>query len=191
MRKIVVTFLLFINASYGATFFLPLPQIKQKPDFCGEASLSMILKYYGKNFSQDYIHNTFFNLKKIKRGAYSNEIIHALKKNGYKMELKNDFTFKTRDIAIKNAKKIIPKLKKFIKNGYPVFFGWYPKQKITRKFLGHFSIIIGYNKNAFFILDPRYKKHILLMKYNDFCNYFPMPDINFKKWGIFYFVIER
>jgi ABC-type bacteriocin/lantibiotic exporter with double-glycine peptidase domain len=54
---LVVENTFMFNKSYtnAQKFVLNVPYVKQKPNFCSEASASMVLKYYDYNVSQDEI----------------------------------------------------------------------------------------------------------------------------------------
>ncbi|MBI5328924.1 MAG: C39 family peptidase [Deltaproteobacteria bacterium] len=63
------------------------PFIKQKPDYCGPASLAMIFNFYGLNVSQDEIAHEIFS-PEIK-GTLSLEMVSYAYKKGFEADIYN------------------------------------------------------------------------------------------------------
>ncbi len=188
---LILYFLILISNIFSLSLFLDYNPIKQKKDFCGETVVAIMLEKIGEKYNQDYVHNKIFDLKKVKRGAYSLEILRKLKEKGYNIEYRYNYGYKSRAILSNNLyKKNINLIKSYLNDGYPVFFNWYPEKKIDRTFQGHFSLIVGYSKNKLYIYDPRWNNKIIMVSLRKFKKYFLAPTLTFNKWGFFYFIIK-
>ena len=107
----------------------------QKSGFCAPASLKIILSYYGKNFSENYLSRLCKTDPAI--GTFHKDIIAAAKKIGFKVEARSHGT--TSDIKNYMSKKI------------PVLVGWYA-------FNGdHFSVVNHITSNYIHLTDPETK----------------------------------
>ncbi|EEP59808.1 C39 family peptidase [Sulfurihydrogenibium yellowstonense] len=133
IKKFLFIFSLLLSLSYGGEV-LNVPFERQKSEFCGPASLSSVLRYYGQNISQEEIAKSVYarNLK----GALITDLENFAKEKGFKTVLK---------------KSDIDEIKKFIDERKPVIalidYGYL---FITKP---HYVVIIGYNDNGFIIND--------------------------------------
>jgi ABC-type bacteriocin/lantibiotic exporter with double-glycine peptidase domain len=133
LKKNVLFSFLFLSLSYGAEV-LNVPFERQKSEFCGPASLSSVLKYYGQSISQEEIAKSVY-LKNLK-GALITDLENFAKEKGFKTILK---------------KSEIDEIKKFIDERKPVIALLdYGHLFITKP---HYVVIIGYNDNGFIIND--------------------------------------
>lgn len=182
------TLALLVNA---APVLLPVTPIVQKKDYCGEASVAMILTFFGKPLSQDYVHDTIFGLSHTQRGAYSTEIISSLQRAGYSIRTEAHYALKERSALPESVStRLIQIFKRSLDAAEPVIYGWYPKKEIDTTFYGHFSVIIGYDEDGFFVIDPRVDQ-VLFYSYDMFSRYLLLPTLDFKQWGYFYVIISR
>lgn len=175
----------------AAPVLLPVTPIVQKKDYCGEASVAMILTLYGKPVTQDFVHDSIFRLSRTQRGAYSTEIVSSLRNAGYIISTESEYALRER-ILLPDAvaERLVLLFKKSIDDATPVIFGWYPKKEIDTTFFGHFSVIVGYDEKGFYVIDPRIDQ-ILYYSYDIFVRYLPLPTLDFKQWGYFYLIINR
>ena len=182
----------FLNNIFSSITLLSIKHLKQKKDFCGEASVAIMLNQLGYSYSQGFVHRSIFDLKNVERGAYSLEIISKLKNKGYLIEGDYNYGFNSsRGLSHENYKIIVKNIKNFIDKGYPVFFNWYIKDKAENKNKPHFSLLIGYtDKNEFLIYDPRWKDKIFKIKIQKLEKLFLIPTVDKKKWGYCYFIIK-
>jgi len=140
-----ISFLLF-SLSYGGEV-LNVPFERQKSEFCGPASLSSVIRYYGQNISQEEIAKSVY-LRNLK-GALITDLENFAKEKGFKTILK---------------KSDIDEIKKFIDERKPVIalldYGYL---FITKP---HYVVIIGYNDDGFIINDGYEEK--INMSYGEF-----------------------
>ncbi|MFH1308204.1 MAG: C39 family peptidase [archaeon] len=125
---------------------LPVKHHKQINNWsCGPSSLKIVLDYYDdKRYVRSLIKKTGCNLS----GTYHKGFRKALKRMGY------DFYEK------ENAK--ITDIEEFIQKGIPIIVDYQAYHG------GHFSVVIGYDKNRFLLSDPAYDKKYKWVKKSDF-----------------------
>jgi hypothetical protein len=73
----------FAETSYRDTLVKNVPHVKQRPDFCGEACVEMVLRKLGKKGDQDYVFNMSSLDPAYGRGCYSADLKRALKQIGF------------------------------------------------------------------------------------------------------------
>jgi ABC-type bacteriocin/lantibiotic exporters, contain an N-terminal double-glycine peptidase domain len=138
LKKNLFFSFLLLSLSYGGEV-LNVPFEKQKSEFCGPASLSSVIRYYGQDISQEEIAKSVY-LRNLK-GALITDLENFAKEKGFKTILK---------------KSEIDEIKKFIDERKPVIalldYGYL---FVTKP---HYVVIIGYNNNGFIINDGYEKK---------------------------------
>src|SRR4051794_29760468 len=73
----------FSQTAYKDVLIPNVPHVKQRPDFCGEACVEMVLRKLGKRGDQDYVFN-MSGLDPAKgRGCYSADLEQAVKRIGF------------------------------------------------------------------------------------------------------------
>jgi Peptidase_C39 like family len=70
--------------SYRDAIIKGVPHVKQRPDFCGEACVEMVLRKLGKKGDQDYAFNMSGLDPAYGRGCYSADLNRALQRIGFK-----------------------------------------------------------------------------------------------------------
>jgi len=120
---------------------IKLKLFKQSKGFCGPASLKMVLSFYGIKKSEKEL----AKLTKTSREKGCSEInlINTAKKLGLKGYIK------------KNSN--INEIKRLNKKNIPIIIDWFSPEQA-----GHYSIVIGFEKNNILIADPYFgkiKKH--------------------------------
>jgi len=110
---------------------------KQTRGYCGPASLKMVLSAYGINLSEKYL----AKLTKTSRiwGCSEENIVKVAKSLGLRAHVKQ--------------KSSIKELKKLVGKKIPVIIDWYSPEEN-----GHYSVIIGFEKNRILIADPHFGK---------------------------------
>jgi hypothetical protein len=137
---------------------LPVPYIKQLPDYCGEACLAMAAAYFGKKIEQKKI-NQACGVKE-KRGAYSRELESGIKKLGFKTKTPYWYPNKTDYDFYFDRNRLL----KAIAENHPVLLGFWAdyndKTNENTWAFDHFVLLVGYDltKNSFLIHDPARKK---------------------------------
>ena len=114
---------------------------KQTKGYCGPASLKMVLGHYKIHKSE----NELAKLTKTSRtkGCKEENMVKLAKKFGLNAYFKENSSIK--------------ELKSLIKKKIPVIVDWFSSEEN-----GHYSLIIGFNKNKIIIADPHFgkiKKH--------------------------------
>ena len=125
------------------------PFEKQKNEFCGPASLSSVMKYYGQDVSQDEIAKSVY-LKNLK-GTLITDLENFANEKGLKTILK---------------KSEIDEIKKYIDEKKPVIalldYGFLFVSK------PHYVVVIGYDDNGFILNDGYEEKKSI--NYGEFLN---------------------
>jgi hypothetical protein len=74
----------FSQASYRDVLVPNVPHVMQRPDFCGEACVEMVLRKLGKKGDQKYVFNMSGLDPAEGRGCYSADLVRAVKRIGFK-----------------------------------------------------------------------------------------------------------
>src|SRR4051794_40255820 len=74
----------FSQASYSDGLIKDVPHVKQRPDFCGEACVEMVLRKLGKKGDQNYVFNMSALDPAEGRGCYSADLRRAVNRIGFK-----------------------------------------------------------------------------------------------------------
>ncbi len=159
----------------------------QKYDYCGEASLAVMLSARGRTVTQDQAHD-LLGLKGVKRGAYSGEILGGLRQSGYKVDAFSSFKYKGRAEAAAQGRKVVRRIKKEVEKGRLVFMGWYPWPSVTTR-TGHFSLAAGVYPGGLIVADPRYGGRLLFIDDNAMAEALPLRSADSGLWGFFYFTL--
>src|SRR4249919_825598 len=73
----------FAENSYRDAIIKNVPHVKQRPDFCGEACVEMVLRKLGKRGDQKYVFDMSGLDPAQGRGCYSADLNRALKRIGF------------------------------------------------------------------------------------------------------------
>ena len=112
----------------GVAYISGIPYIEQKENFCGPASMAMVLRFMGEELSQDEIAGLI--LEKSKSGTFKEDLILASRVHQYI------------PIAIDDRSK----LQTALEMNKPVIvfqnlgLSWYP--------LYHYSVVVGYQRDS-------------------------------------------
>ena len=117
------------------------PHIKQKPDFCGEACVSMFLQSTGHKISQDDVFNAS-GLSPLKaRGCYAKELHQALKV--LKFEPGQSWYKTSPEKATKMAETLLSDIKDKLSKGIATIICTRYSEKPGSS--EHFRLITGYD----------------------------------------------
>ncbi|MCH8923109.1 MAG: C39 family peptidase [Planctomycetes bacterium] len=61
------------------------PHVRQKPDFCGEACVEMVLRKLGKTYDQDYVFDASGLDPLLGRGCYTQDLVKATRAIGFEV----------------------------------------------------------------------------------------------------------
>jgi hypothetical protein len=70
-------------AAYSDALIRGVPHVRQRPDFCGEACVEMVLRKLGKRGDQDYVFDTSGLDPALGRGCYTRELARAVRRIGF------------------------------------------------------------------------------------------------------------
>ena len=122
---------------------------------CGPASLKMVLDYYGVKISEKEIFKMCGTTKEL--GTSAENIKKAAKKLGFKTEIKDHSAFS--DIQYWLGKKV------------PIIVDWFTRGRndYTDSDIadGHYSVVVGLDKEFIYLQDPELGK-IRKLKKEDF-----------------------
>lgn len=111
---------------------LTLRPIREKACFCGPASFSIVLDFYGKKLSQEelgrHAHTT------LQHGTSAKNLIRTAKLYGFDGKIKDNCTFQ--DLA------------KWLKAKIPVIVDWFSEDD------GHYSVVASLDKKYIYLEDP-------------------------------------
>jgi len=129
------------------TKILKVPHYLQSDDStCGPASLRMVFAYYGKFYSEEDIREICDHTYEL--GCKSEDMVCAAETIGFKVYLKNNST--------------IDEVIRLIDANVPVIVDWFCGDPPE----GHSSVVVGYNDNNLFILDPYLEEMRVVSKYD-------------------------
>src|SRR3954447_26159786 len=91
-KRIAATLVILLSLPIGAlaapaysdALIKNVPHVKQRPDFCGEACVEMVLRKLGKKGDQNYVFKMSGLDPAEGRGCYSADLLRALKRIGFK-----------------------------------------------------------------------------------------------------------
>ena len=111
--------------------------IKQsKPGFCGPASLKTVLDFYDLKYSESFLGKILKTTKE--KGTDEKGFKNGLKKLRLKFLIKSNSSLKI--------------LGNFLEKKIPVIVDWFSEDD------GHYSVVVGLNKNFIFLADPEIGK---------------------------------
>lgn len=114
---------------------LKLKPFKQTPGYCGPASLKIVLKYYGYDYSELKLARLMNSNRK--KGWSEEAVANAARKIGMNAYYKNNSS--------------IEELTRLNKEGIPVIVGWFAPESA----FGHYSVVKDINKYFITLADPR------------------------------------
>ncbi|MCX7739056.1 MAG: C39 family peptidase [Hydrogenothermaceae bacterium] len=162
MRKFLFFILVSLNLSWG-TQIEGVPFVKQKDEYCGPASLSSVLMFYGYHISQEEIAKEVY-IPKLK-GVLVTDLENFSKKLGFNTVLKSS--------TIEDIKKFLDERKPIIAL---IDMGFWILSK------PHYIVVLGYNDKGFIVHTGYEPKK--LIDYREF-------EERWKKLGSIVLVVYR
>ena len=140
---------------------LNIKPFRQKPGYCGPASLKMVLSYFGVEKSE----MSLVRLSKCSKdkGATAENLLKAAKKLGFKGFIKDYSDFKD--------------VKRFLKKKIPVIVDWFSVDE------GHYSVVVRVDGKKIYLQDPELGR-LKIMKLKEFKTVwfdFPGPFLKSEK----------
>lgn len=131
-------------AAYKSVVINGIPHVEQKPDFCGEACVAMVLAKLGKDMDQDFVFDASGLDPALGRGCYTRELHRAIKRIGFQIGTAG------RAIVAKQAERDMnvefAALHADLAAGVPsIICMHYNDQPNTTE---HFRLIVGYDQKA-------------------------------------------
>ncbi|MCH8042187.1 MAG: C39 family peptidase [Planctomycetes bacterium] len=71
------------GSEYESVLIKDVPHVRQKPDFCGEACVEMVLRKLGKTYDQDYVFDASGLDPLLGRGCYTRDLTKAARAIGF------------------------------------------------------------------------------------------------------------
>ena len=105
---------------------------RQKPGFCGPASMKMVLELYGVKKSEDELGRMTKCSPVV--GTPGPNIVAAAKKLGFKAFLKDEAT--------------LSDVRKWTEKGIPVIVNWFSEYE------GHYSVAVKVTEKFIYLMDP-------------------------------------
>lgn len=132
------------------------PFIKQKPDYCGPASLAMIFNFYGLNVSQDDIAREIFSTEL--KGTLSLEMVSYAFKKGFDADVYNG------SMADLRAK---------LEAGFPLIVS-HKAEKNDKRI--HYLVVFGFDDGKEVFYSHSDTKQALTIDYRKFLKHWDMAD---------------
>ncbi len=162
---------------------------RQEYDFCGEVSVSIMLGSLGEKAGQHAVHEKIFGLPRGSRGAYSGEIVEALRQRGYGLSVYEDFSHASRESAASVAGPVLEEIKTEVAGGRAVFTAWYPWESVSGR-TAHFSVVTGIYGEGVIVSDPRFADRVLFIPDREFAETLPVKSLDDGTWGFFHFTMD-
>ncbi len=122
--------------------------------YCGPASLKILLSYYGVKKSEKELAKLCSTTKEL--GTDDKRIKKAAEKLGFKVEIKNNSSFKD--------------IEKWLKIKIPVIVDWFTRGRNNQMDSdvadGHYSVVMGIDDRFIYLQDPEIGKVRKLSKEN-------------------------
>ncbi len=156
---------------------IKLKKVKQSSGFCGPASLSSLLDYYGVKMSERELGNLCGTSKAL--GTEPEVLLEVLKKLGFKAVAKRNGTWED--------------LQKLVTHGTPVLVDWW--SDFGKPAEGHYSLVYKVTDDKISLMDPEIggyrtmgKERFMKLWYDFYLSgkkndqwYLYIPDSNYAK----------
>ncbi len=140
-------------SSEAKIILMKIPLFRQKKDTCGLTALRMVLAYFGKNITEDYLLKLTGKIKRY--GIRTIKLSEAAKKIGFRTECLS-YNKKLANGKAKIKKPDTNDIIKYLKRGVPVILAVQSSLLYNEKMseMGHFIVISGYKNGVFQYNDP-------------------------------------
>ncbi len=121
--------------------------LKQTNSYCGPYCLKMVFDYYNLKISiKDIAKITKTSLSKTNLGTSPENMVKASRHFGFNSYYKEESS--------------LEEIKKFVNLGIPAIVNWFSEDE------GHYSVVIGIDKNKIYFIDPEYGKKVSMSLIN-------------------------
>jgi uncharacterized protein len=160
MKNLFLIFLLFI---FGCSpTLLKAPDVRQSNGyFCGAASFQSVLSYYGEDIRQDKAAEL---LDTTEEGTKVENICEGFKKKGLDAKIAQDVSIEDLKKHLKTGNLLMVAYQAWDDN-YSENINW-----LTTWEDGHWSVVVGIDKNNIYIEDPSLLGSVGCMPINEFLN---------------------
>ncbi len=132
------------NTKYPSVRIDSVPHVRQKPDFCGEACVAMMLRKLGVEADQDWVHDQAKLDPGLGRGCYTKELAEALQRSGFDIgTVWHQIPAKVDSPALNDQ---FATLHRDLKNGQPSIICM--RYKEGPRGSEHFRLILGYDSQT-------------------------------------------
>ena len=138
--------------------------------FCGPAVIKMVLDFYGIKRSEMEL--AILSDKDENLGISDQDIKRVLESEGLKVKIKNFSSYKDIQTALDK--------------GRPVIVDWFtkgrPDDPEDSMADGHYSVVVGLDKNYIYLQDPEIGGVRKILKEDFICVWFDFTSDHIKKW---------
>ena len=133
--------------TYESILIEGVPQVRQKPDFCGEACVEMWLRKLGKGTTQDEVFNASGLDPSLGRGCYAQELLRAVTQVGFKPCRQEEvFNIVKAERSAEDLERCFRCLHNDLRGGVPSIVCM--RYNATENATEHFRLVIGYDAKS-------------------------------------------
>ncbi len=136
------------HGASGKTYAIPdeyrisgVPFVEQEKNWCGPASLTMVLNYWGDPINQDEIGSA---VDPEHEGTHFQALISFLESRGY-----STYDFDRHSLEYRSS--VMDELKTWVSHDYPVVVSQWTYFSGKS---GHYRVVVGYDAESVFVKDP-------------------------------------
>jgi len=149
---------------------IKIPMVRQPNDYsCGACCVQSILSYYGRELDQKTLEKDTNTSKEA--GADHRDIIKCFKSKGLEVELQKGMLLSDLQLFIDEEVPVIVMIQAWAKNPTDLEKGWNN---------GHYVVVIGYDENNIYCMDPSVLGNYAYLKRDEFLKRWHDQDMDIK-----------